>query len=251
MRNTVIACSVAVVALAGVAGGVVSASDPGVAPNAPPSSIPGLDIFGDLDLDSEQLQCLAESAGSLDITDLASLPDLLAQCGKPLDELLQFGDEPVATDEIGPTATAGEAVTPSDIDAAAAAAALGLFGLDEETVACLVAEAATATPDDQSAELALFNCEVGLGRLLAGIIALEAAASGTDPAATTATVERATATEPPMSDPLLDALLEGLDPEQAQCVRDVAPDLDLSDLAAVNDVVATCGIDLLDLLPGG
>jgi hypothetical protein len=168
----------------------------------------------------------------------------------PLDELLQFGDEPVATDEIGPTAT-GEAMTPSEIDAAAAAAALGLFDLDEETLACLVSEAATATPDDQSAELALFNCEVGLGRLLAGIIALEAAASGADPAATTATVERATATEPPMSDPLLDALLEGLDPEQAQCVHDVAPDLDLSDLAAVNDVVETCGIDLLDLLPGG
>jgi hypothetical protein len=121
-----------------------------------------------------------------------------------------------------------------------------------------VSEAGGATPDDQGAELALFNCEVGLGQLLAGIVALEAAASGAEPSATTPassvptpTVDGAPGTVAPSSNPLLDVLLEQLDPEQAQCVVDTAPDLDLADLTALLAVADTCGIELTDIILGG
>jgi hypothetical protein len=149
-------------------------------------------------------------------------------------------------------------VTPIEIDAAAAAASLELLGLDQATIDCLVSEAGGASPDDQGAELALFNCEVGLGQLLAGIVALEAAASGAEPIATTPassapipTVDGTPATDAPASNPLLDVLLEQLDPEQAQCVVDNAPDLDLGDLTALLAVADTCGIELTDIILGG
>jgi hypothetical protein len=250
MRTTVIASSLVVVALVGVASASASGAAPG-APAAPNTTLSGMDVLGDLGFTTEQLQCVAENAGTIDITELlSSFTDVIEQCGLSIDQLLMFGDGTPGTAEGEGSATDGEAASPSEIDAAGAAAALELLGLDEATVDCLVSEAAVGTADDQGAELALFNCEVGLGQLLAGIVALEAAASGTASVAT-ATVDRATAPDAPTSNALLDTILEGLDPEQAQCVREVAPDLELTDLAAIRDVVETCGINLFELVLGG
>jgi hypothetical protein len=255
MRNTVFASSLVVVAVGGLAGGVTSASDPGA---APPDTIPGSELLEGLGFTPEQLQCLAQNTGTIDITDLTSFTDLMAECELSMDQLFQIGQQAPATAEVETSATVGEGVTPSEIDAAAAAAALELLGLDQATLDCLVSEAGGAMPDDQGAELAFFNCEVGLGQLLAGIVALEVAASGAESdattaesAATTPTVDSTSATVAPTGNALLDSILERLDPEQAQCVLDNAPDLDLSDVTALAALVETCGLELSDILPGG
>jgi hypothetical protein len=263
MRKTVIATSLAVVALGGLAGSIASASGSDADPASPPETTPGLDILSGLGLDPDQLQCLAESFGTVDVTDFSAMSELMDQCGVSIDQLLQIGDPSAATveDEAPETteAVTVTAVATTDIDPAAAAAALEAFGVDADAVECLVSEAATVSPgDQQAAELAFIACEIGPAEILAGIVALDAAASGTESEPPGSAVDVA----PPASvestgNPMLDIVLEQLaaagvvlDDEQRTCLEDSIADVDLTDITAITALLETCNIDLSGT-PGG
>ncbi len=257
MRKTLIASSVAALAVAGLAGGAVYAAGDDAAPAAAPTTtIPGSDVFADMGLTPEQSDCLVANVGGVDMNDLTALMELMTQCGISTDQLLQIGEGALETTLPGETATT--TALPAEIDPATAAAALALFGLDQETIDCLVAEASAGTPDDATAELAFFNCEVGMAQLLAGIIALDTAASGAAPAdsatVTIAAEEPAVTSGNAMVDLLLEQLAAqgiNLDAEQGQCLLDNISDLDPNDMSAMLAVFETCGIEIADLLPGG
>jgi hypothetical protein len=262
MRKTAFVIPLVVVALGGLTGGMVNAT--GTAdPASPPDTTPGSDIFADLGLTPEQTQCLVESAGNIDTSDLTALTNLMSECGISLEQLMQIGQETetVATVEAVPETVGPPASEPSvEIDPAAATAALAALGLDQTAVDCLVAEAATATPDDPGAEGAFNACGVGPAQLLAGIVALAEAGTGSD-AAPPATAEVAEA--PPGSvastgNPMVDMLLEqlaaqgiNLDAEQGQCLLENIADFDPNDVTSIANVLQTCGIELSDIVPGG
>jgi hypothetical protein len=265
MRKTLIASSLAVVALGGLAGSIASASGSGADPAAPPDTTPGLDALSELGIDAEALQCIVENFGSADVTDMSAMTELIDQCGISLDQLmqlLQIGDETVATVEnvIGTvgeataTTEVGEATVPPDIDAATAAAALEALGLDEASVDCLVTEAATATPDDAGAGAAFDNCGVGPAQLLDAIVALDAAASGTDAAPPTTAVDDVVPTSAASSgSEAFDIVIETLESagieleaEQEACLQENVEGLDPTDITAITALLETCGI-----LPGG
>jgi hypothetical protein len=259
MRRTVIATSLAVVSLAGLAGGVAYATDPGASPAAPTTTaVVGLDVFSDLGLTPEQAQCLVSSLGTVDMNDMGAMMDLMTQCAITTDQLLQIGEQTGSTLPEEITTSVAGAVPTSEIDAEAAAAVLALFGLDKTAVDCLVGQAATLPPDDDAAaEVAFITCGVGPAQILAGVVALDAAAAGEVVADTTDTT---VAGAPPSTtgNAMLDFILAqlasrgiNLDAEQGQCLLDNISDLDPTDAAASLDVFETCGIDITELVSGG
>jgi hypothetical protein len=250
----ILASSLVVVALGGLAGGISQAA--GADPAAPPDTTPGMDIFADMGLTPEQAQCLIDSVGSVDTNDMTALTNLMTECGISLDQLLQIGQESVVTVPPIPT-TEALAEAPPEIDAASAAAALASLGLDEATVDCLVSEAATATADDQDAETAFLNCGVGAAQILDGIVAI-AAAAGMDTTLTTEVLDATASTVESTGNAMVDLLLEelasegiNLDADQGQCLLDNISDLDPNDITAIAAVFETCGIELSDIIPGG
>jgi hypothetical protein len=258
MRRTVIATSLAVVSLAGLAGGVAYATDSGASPAAPTTTaVVGLDVFSDLGLTPEQAQCLVSSLGTVDVNDMGAMTDLMTQCGITMDQLLQIGEQTGSTLPGEITTSVAGAVPTSEIDAEAAAAVLALFGLDKTAVDCLVGQAATLPPDDDAAaEVAFITCGVGPAQILAGIVALDAAAG--DVVADTTDTSVAGAPPSTTGNAMLDLLLQqlaaqgiDLDAEQGQCLLDNISDLDPTDTASVVSVLETCGIDISDIVPGG
>jgi hypothetical protein len=270
MRKTLIASSVAALTLAGLAGGGAYATESGAFPTIPTSEVPGVDIFADLGLTSEQIDCLVSSIGSTDISDTAALMELFTQCGISIDELLQTGGttessiEPVVTET-----TALEAPPPAELDPEAVTAVFALFDLDQSAVDCLVGEAEAVAPtDDATAEGVFVTCGVGPLQLLEAIVALDALAGAIAAPVDTSTV---TLEPPPTLDvagtettavssgnAMVDLLLEqlaaqgiNLDAEQGQCLLDNISDFDPNDIDSVLAVMETCGIDLTDLLTGG
>jgi hypothetical protein len=262
----VIASSLIVVALGGLAGGVASASDSGAAPAAPSTTLPGMDVFTELGLTPEQGQCLVDNIGSVDMEDMTALFDVMTQCGITMDQLLQIGQATDTTLSAVPeaTTTLAAAVSSVAIDPAAATAALDQLGLDSVAVECLAAASTPSAPaDDASAEAIFDACGVGPLQVLEGILALHAAAGGgTEVTPTTLTATTlgvatpATVTE--TGNAMLDILLQQLasqgiilDPEQGQCLLDNISDLDPTDFTAIAAVLETCGIELSDIAPGG
>jgi hypothetical protein len=253
MRNTVIASSLLVVALGGLAGGVASAT----AQAAPDTTLPGMDVFTDLGLSGEQGQCLVDNIGSVDMEDMTALFEMMEQCGITMEQLMQIG-EATATLPAVPEATTA-AVT---IDPASAAAALDALGLDAVAVECLAASTPSAPADDVAAEATFQACGVGAAQVLAGILALDAAAGGgtdvtTDTLTASTLAVRAPATVPETGNVMLDILLQQLaadgimlDAEQGQCLLDNISDFDPTDFTAMGAVLETCGIELSDIAPG-
>jgi hypothetical protein len=265
MRNTVIASSLIVVALGGLAGGVASASDSGAAPAAPSTTLPGMDVFTELGLTPEQGQCLVDNIGSVDMEDMTALFDVMTQCGITMDQLLQIGQSTADTLPGAPEASAPVApVVSVAIDPAAATAALDQLGLDPVALECLATASTPSAPaDDASAETIFQACGVGPLQVLEGILALHAAAGGgielTPTTLTATTLGVATpATVGPTGNAMLDILLQQLasegiilDPEQGQCLLDNISDIDPNDFTAIAAVLETCGIELSDIAPGG
>ncbi len=88
MRNTLIASSVAALALAGLAGGAVYAADSDASPEvASTTTVPGMDIFADMGLTLEQGACLVENVGGVDMEDLTAMMDLMTECGVSTEQL--------------------------------------------------------------------------------------------------------------------------------------------------------------------
>jgi hypothetical protein len=259
MRRTVIASSLAVVSLAGLVGGIAYATEPGASPAAPTTTaVAGMDVLSDLGLSQDQLLCLASSFGEIDVNDSAAMSDLMTQCGITVDQLLQINQLIASTLPVETTTAAVASVAPVEIDAETAAAVLAVFGLDKTAVDCLVGQAATLPPDDDAAAEAVFiACGVGPAQILAGVVALDAAAAGEVVADTTDTT---VAGAPPSTtgNAMLDFILAqlasrgiNLDAEQGQCLLDNISDLDPTDAAASLDVFETCGIDITELVSGG
>jgi hypothetical protein len=270
MRTRLLVSSLAVAALTGIAGGIASASDAGVAPAAPPPTVPGLDIFADMGLTPEQTECLLTNISSVDTNDMGATMDLMTECGITMEQLLQMGSastETLPAEESAPVASAPP--PPAEFDAATAGSVLGLLGLDQAALDCLVVEAnASAPADDAAAEAVFTTCAVGPLQILDAILALDAAAGGV--VASDGTVpeeeEEAPATtvagSPPVTsgNAMVDALLtelaaEGIDlsPEQGQCLLeniDIAQ-FDPNDVTALVGIFETCGIDIADLITGG
>jgi hypothetical protein len=263
MRKTLIASSVAALALAGLAGGVAVASNSEGSPAAAPTTtVAGTDIFNDMGLTPEQGDCLVANVGGVDLNDLTALMELMTQCGISTDQLLQVGEDALAPDTttLDADTTTLDAVPPADIDPAAAAAVLALLGLDQPTVDCLVSAAETAPPtDDAAAESVFVSCGVGPLQILDAIVALDAAAGDATTPVDTATVTVAPSGSVVSSgNPMVDLLLEQLaaqgitlDAEQGQCLLDNISSLDPNDMTAMLSVFETCGINVADLIPGG
>jgi len=261
MRKTLIASSIAAVALVGLAGGAAFASESNGAPQAAPTTAaPGMDIFSDMGLTPEQGECLVANVGTVDMNDLTALMDLMTQCGISTDQLLQIGqDAAPTTDGLADTPTTAAEAPPGTLDSATVAAVFEIMGLDEATVDCLVEGAATAgATDDQSAELVFIGCGVGPLMMLDAIVALHEQ-TGAIAAETTTTVAGGPATTvAAVGNPMVDLLLEqlaaqgiNLDASQGQCILDNIADFDPNDMASVIGVLETCGIDIADLLPSG
>ena len=259
MRRTVIASSISLVAVAGLAGGVAYGSDSNASPGATPTTaVPGMEIFTDMGLTAEQGECLVNNVGSVDMNDTAAMMDLMTQCGISMDQLLQIGQ---STDS-------SEPATPGEIDPATVAAVLELMVLDQAMVDCLVAEAETAAPaDDAAAEAVFVTCGVGPLQILEGIVALDAAAGAGAALSTTTVVGTATTTAgAPTTAPgttvssgnaMVDILLEqlaaqgiNLDATQGQCLLDNISNFDPNDMSSVLTVMETCGIDITELATG-
>jgi hypothetical protein len=268
MRNTVIASSLVVVALGGLAGGVASASDSGASPAAPSTTLPGMDVFTDLGLTPEQGQCLVDNIGSVDTDDMTALFDVMTQCGITMDQLLQIGEASATTlPAVSAPSAPAVAVSSIAIDPASAAAALDQLGLDPVALECLAAASTPSAPaDDAAAELIFEACGVGPLQVLEGILALHTAVGG-GTTATTITPTTLTATTLSVATPatvtetgnaMVDILLQQLaaqgiilDPEQGQCLLDNISDIDPNDFTAIAAVLETCGIELSDIVPGG
>jgi hypothetical protein len=259
MRTSLIASSLAVLSLVGLAGGAAYAAESRPSPAAPSTTVPGMDMLESLGLTPEQIQCMASNLTGIDMNDLTALTEMMTQCGITMDQLVQIGESASTTVADETVTPVPESVAATEIVAEAAAAALALLGLDQATVECLVAEASTAAPaDPAAAELAFFNCEVDLAQILGGVVALDAAAGGSagtdDLTATTAVGAPPSSTGNAMLDILLQQLAaEGitLDPEQGQCLLDNISDFDPSDVASIVAVMESCGIELTDIVPGG
>jgi hypothetical protein len=268
MRTTLIASSLAVLALTGVAGGAVLAAEPDSAPAAPTTTLGGLDMLTDMGLDTEQIMCLVGSMGDTDISDTAAMMELMSECGISMDQLLDIGqqtaDTVVADTEVIVVETAPDSGVPVDVDAATAAAVLAVLGVDTAAVDCLVGQAALLPPgDDAAAEQAFIACGVGPAQILAGIVALDAAAGSvttdsvvtveSDVTTTSLVSETVGTTGNAMVDLLISELAdEGItiDGEQGRCLLDHLAELDPNDISATMTVMSECGIDLLDLAGG-
>jgi hypothetical protein len=263
MRKTLIASSLVLVGVGGLAGGVTAARDSGAAPAAPGTTQPGLDILTDIGFDPEQLQCFITNIGSVGADDSTALFDVMSQCGISMDQLLSIG---LATGETLPVAPEASApvvpVSSVAIDPATATAALDALGLDPVALECLTAASTPSPPaDDASAEAIFEACGVGPLQVLEGILALDAATIGSDVTATTvpATIaEETPATVIETGNAMVDLLLQQfaergieLDPAQAECLLDNIADLNPNDLAASLGVFEACGISINDLVPGG
>ena len=265
MRRTLIASSVAALALAGLAGGAaVYAADSGASPAvASTTTLPGSDIFADMGLTPEQADCLVANVGGVDMEDLTALMNLMTQCGVSTDQLLQIGEDALTTTLPGETPTTTlVSPPPLELDATTATAMLALLGLDQTTVDCVVAGVETQAPaDDAAAESVFVTCGVGPLQILDAIVALDAAAGDAAPDETVAAATETLA--PPASiassgNAMVDLLLEQLaaqgivlDAEQGQCLLDNISDLDPNDMTAMLGVFETCGIEIADLIPGG
>jgi len=261
MRNTLIASSVAAMAVVGLAGGAVFAAESSGSPATPSTTLaPGMDIFADAGITQDQLLCIGSNAGSIDMSDLAALTDIFAECGISLEQLMQIGQgvAPTTTGASDVVVASDEPVPPGTLDAATLATVFEIMGLDEATVDCLVEGEATAPSptDDQSAEAVFIGCGVGPLLILDAIVALHEQ-SGATTAESTTTVAGAQATTALSSgNPMVDLLLEQLaaqgivlDATQGQCLLDNIADFDPNDMASVISVLETCGIDIADLLP--
>jgi hypothetical protein len=260
MRRTWIASSVAVLALAGIAGGAAYAAESSGAPAAAPTStLPGQDILTSLGLGPEQIECLAANFGSADMSDVTALTEVMTQCGLTMDQVFQIGQAVISTTVPGAAVPASpESTPPAELDSATVAAVFEVMGLDEATVACLVEGASTAAPtDDQSAELVFIGCGVGPLAILEAIVALDAQSGAIVTEDSVVVEDTVTGSlEPPASvassgNAMIDLLLEQIDPAQAQCVLDNMPEFHVEDLLASLDVLETCGIDITELIPGG
>jgi hypothetical protein len=267
MRRTLIASSVAALALVGLAGGAVYAAESDSSPGAAPTTLaPGMEVFADMGLTPEQAECLVANVGAVDMNDLTALMALMTQCGISTEQLLQIGQtSDTTTVPEGTVAASPESTPPVELDSATVAAVFEVMGLDEATVDCLVEGASTAAPtDDQSAELVFLGCGVGPLAILDAIVALDAQ-SGAIVTEDLAVVEDTVtgSLEPPASvassgNAMVDLLLEqlaaqgiNLDATQGQCILDNISDFDPNDMASVLSVLETCGIDIADLIPGG
>jgi hypothetical protein len=258
MRKTLIASSLAALAIGGLAGGAVFAAESGGAPATPTTLAPGLDIFADMGLTAEQGECLVANVGSVDINDMTALMELMTECGISTDQLAQIGSSMstvLATDDVPTTVAAS---VPADIDATTASAVLALFGLDQAAVDCLVSGSIGAPLDDAAAEQVFLGCGVGPAQVLEAIVALNTLAGAVGPVESVVEVEVATSGPPATSgNAMVDMLITQfeasgitLDAEQAQCLLDNISELDPSDLAASLEVFTeTCGIDITQLIP--
>jgi hypothetical protein len=266
MRTSLIASSLAVLALTGAAGGAVLAAEPESAPAAPTTTLGGLDMLTNMGLDSDQIMCLVGSMGDTDVGDMTAMMELMSQCGISMDQLLDIGQQQQQVVETFPgvVETIADAGVPTDLDAATAAAVLAVLGLDAAAVDCLVGQAAVLPPgDDAAAEQAFVTCGVGPAQILAGIVALDAAA-GPVTADSSVTVESDVTTTSLVEAPvgttgnaMVDLLIaeladEGItiDGQQGQCLLDHLSELDPNDISATMTVMSECGIDLLDLAGG-
>ena len=198
MRNTLIASSVAALALAGLAGGAVYAADSDASPEvASTTTVPEMDILADIGLTLEQGACLVENVGGVDMEDRTAMMDLLTECGVSAEQLPDIGQSAVTTESGDTTETppTPPEVPPVELDARTASAMLALLGLDQAAVACMVAEAETAAPtDDASAEAVFIACEVGPLQILEAIVALDEASGD----ATAVPVDTAAAVDLPV-----------------------------------------------------
>jgi hypothetical protein len=266
MRKRLLVSSLAIAALAGLGGGIASASGAGVAPAAPPPTEPGLDIFADMGLTPEQTDCLLTNIGSVDTEDMAATMDLMTECGITMEQLLEMGETGTDTlPAVEPTIDDSPASVTADLDAATAGSVLALLGLDQAALDCLVVESdAAALIDDDAAEAVFTTCGVGPLQVLDAILALDAAAGGVVGPGTgePETPANTVAGSPPVTsgNAMVDQLLaelqaEGIDlsPEQGQCLLeniDVA-EFDPNDVTGLVGLLETCGIDIGDLITGG
>ncbi len=247
MRRTLIATSLAALAMASLAGGAAFAADSDVAPEATPTTVPGSDVLADLGFTAEQTDCLVANVGTIDINDTAALNDLMAQCGVTFgvtaETTVESIEEPATTE-------------PVDIDAATASAVLALLGLDQTAVDCLVSGSIGAPLDDAAAEQVFVGCGVGSAQVLEAIVALNTLAGAT---AEVDTVTDVLDSAPPVTsgNAMVDMLITQfessgitLDAEQAQCLLDNISQLDPNDLMTSLEVFTeTCGIDITQLIP--
>ncbi len=253
MRKTLIASSLAALAIGGLAGGAAFAAESDGSPATPSTLPPGLDVLADMGLTPEQADCLVANVGTIDINDTAALSDLMTQCGVTFavtaETTVESIEEPV---------TSGDTSTPDDIDAATASAVLVLLGLDQTAVDCLVSGSIGAPLDDAAAEQVFVACGVGPAQVLEAIVALNTLAGAIGPVESVVEVEVATSGPPATSgNAMVDMLITQfessgitIDAEQAQCLLDNISELDPSDLAASLEVFTeTCGIDITELIP--
>lgn len=255
MRKTLIASSVAALAVGVVAGGAAFAIESGVAPATPTTTPPGLDVLTGMGLEPEQIECLIANFGTFDLNDPTAMSEMLTECAVSTDEL-QIDEDATETTLSDDTVTS--AVGTGEIDAATAAAVLALLGLDSTTVDCIVAEVDDMTPSDEpTAEAVFITCGVGPLQVLNAIVALEAAGSAAVPDDTTIETLAPTISDGSAS-AFVDQLLTTLetfgitvDDEQRECLVDNADELDPSDLGASLAVLESCGVEVADLLPGG
>src|SRR5687768_2403308 len=125
MRNTLIASSVAAMAIVGLAGGAAFAAESSGSPATPSTTLaPGMDIFADAGITQDQLLCIGSNAGSIDMSDLAALTDIFAECGISLEQLMQIGQgvAPTTTGASDVVVASDAPVPPGTLDAATLAA---------------------------------------------------------------------------------------------------------------------------------
>jgi hypothetical protein len=261
MRKTLIASSVAVLALAGLAGGAVYAVNSDASPEAAPdTTAPAIDIFTELGVTPEQAQCLVANVAGIDTSDLTALTELMAQCGISIERLPRLGQSDVTTESsIVVETITSEAPPPGDLDPDTVTAVFALFDLDQSAVDCLVGEAEAVAPtDDATAEGIFITCGIGPLQVLEAIVALDAAAGDVDtavdtPAVSLAPPESVTSSGNAMVDLLLEQLAArgiNLNAEQGQCLLDNISSFDPSDLSSMLYVFEGCGIDVADVITG-
>jgi hypothetical protein len=257
MRKTLIASSLAALALGGLAGGAAFASESDRSPETPTTLAPGMDIFADMGLTPDQGACLVTNVGSVDINDMTALMELMTECGISADQLAEIGSTMTTAPATDDSTAAVADSLPADIDPATASAVLALLGLDQTAVDCLVSGSIGAPLDDDAAEQVFVGCGVGPAQVLEAIVALNTLAGAAGPVES---VVEVVSSAPPVTsgNAMVDLLLEqlaaqgiNLDATQGQCLLDNLSDFDPNDMAAMAAVFETCGIDIADLLPSG
>jgi hypothetical protein len=257
MRKTLIASSLAALAIVGLAGGAAFAAESDGSPATPTTLAPGMDIFADMGLTPEQGDCLVANVGSVDINDMTALMELMTECGISADQLAEIGSATATTAPATDSSTTAASL-PTDIDPATASAVLTLLGLDQTAVDCLVSGSIGAPLDDAAAEQVFVGCGVGPAQVLEAIVALNTLAGAVGPVEPVVDVVATSGPAVTSGNAMVDLLLEqlaaqgiNLDATQGQCLLDNLSDFDPNDMAAMAAVFETCGINIQDLLPSG